>query len=59
MILTDDRLFEDISILVRAGLLIATMQVVVEPLGGLPLPGLVVEEVTQLGWLVIRSKTKM
>jgi len=56
LILTDDRDFEVVSLLVRAGLLKATMQVVLDPRGGGPQPGVVVREITWLGWMALRGE---
>jgi hypothetical protein len=49
LIVTDDGDFEAISVLVRAGLVKATMQVVLDPWGGGPQTGVVIREITPLG----------
>ena len=54
LILKDERDFEAVSTLVRVRYLKAAMQVVVHPLGGGPQVGVVVDEITPLGWIALR-----
>lgn len=56
LILTDDPDVEAASELVIAGHLKATMQVVLDPRGGGPQPGVVVREVTRSGWMTLQRK---
>lgn len=55
LILTDDCDLEAVSVLVQAGLLEATMQVVLDPRGGGPLPGVVIRGITRLGWMALQG----
>ncbi len=56
LIVTDDGDFEAISVLVQTGLVKATMQVVLDPWGGGPQAGVVIREITDLGWMVLHRK---
>ena len=61
LILTEDRDIEAICLLVHAGQAKAVMQIVVDPSGGMPQPGVVVSEITPSGWMTLqasRSKGK-
>jgi hypothetical protein len=53
LVLTDDEDIQAICALLHAGQATAVMQVVANPSGGLPLPGLVVSEITPSGWLAL------
>jgi hypothetical protein len=55
LVLTNNDDIEATSILVQAGHVKATMQVVFDPRGGGPQPGMVVLEVTQLGWRMLEA----
>ncbi|MDR6536850.1 hypothetical protein [Variovorax soli] len=55
LILTEDGEFEAVSVLVRAGHVEATMQVVLPPWAGSPLLGVVVHGVTRLGWSTLAA----
>ena len=57
LILTDDRDFEALSLLVHAGFLNATMQVVVDSLGGGLQVGVVVREITRSGRTALEWKS--
>lgn len=50
LVLTDDEEIDVLCVLVHAGQAIAVMQLVADPLGGTPRPGLVVTEITPAGW---------
>jgi hypothetical protein len=54
LVLTDEKDFKAASALVRVRYLKAEMQVVVPQLGGGPQPGIVVDEITPLGWIALR-----
>ena len=53
LILTDDRDLKGVGLLVQAGFLNATMQVVVDPLGGSLQVGVVIREITRSGWIAL------
>lgn len=55
LILTDDKDIKAICPLIHAGQAEAAMQVVFDPRGGGPQPGLVVTEITPSGWMVLRA----
>lgn len=55
LILTQDEDIEAICRLVHAGQAKAVMQVVVDPRGGMPKPGLVVSEITPSGWMALQA----
>ncbi|MBT2326647.1 hypothetical protein J7E62_30515 [Variovorax paradoxus] len=55
LVLTSDEDVEAASILVLAGHVKAAMQVVFDPRGGGPQPGMVVTEVTRLGWRMLET----
>jgi hypothetical protein len=54
LILTDEGEFEVVSLLVKAGLVQATMQVILDPMGGLPQPGVLVHKITHLGSMTLQ-----
>ena len=54
LVLTDEEDFAAASTLVRVRYLKAAMQVVFHPLGGGPQTGVVVDEITPLGWIALR-----
>jgi hypothetical protein len=54
LVLTDEKDFKAASALVRVRYLKAEMQVVVPQLGGGPQPGIIVDEITPLGWIALR-----
>ena len=56
LILTDDPDVQAASELVIAGHLEATMQVVLDPRGGGPQAGVVIREITRLGWMALQRK---
>jgi hypothetical protein len=56
LIMTEDHDIEDVSTLVKAGLLKANMQVVQDPGGGLPQPGVVIREITGSGRMTLERE---
>ena len=54
LILTDDKDIKAICPLTQAGQAEAAMQVVFDPRGGGPQPGLVVTGITPSGWMALR-----
>ena len=56
LVLTDNEDIEAICALVHAGRAKAVVQVVANPSGGVPLPGLVVSEITPSGWLALEER---
>ena len=55
LVLTNNEDVEAASILVLAGHVDAAMQVVFDPRGGGPQPGMVVTEVKRLGWRMLEA----
>ena len=55
LILTDNDDIEAICPLVHSGQAKAVMQVVVDPRGGMPQPGVVVSEFTPSGWTAFEA----
>ena len=53
--LTDNEDIEAICKLVHTGQAKAVMQVVVDPRAGMPLPGVVVSEITPSGWIALQA----
>ncbi len=58
LILTSKDDIEATSILVQAGHVKATMQVVFDPRGGGPQPGMVVSEITRQGWRMLEAHSR-
>ena len=58
LILTSNADIEATSILVQAGHVKAPMQVVFDPRGGGPQPGMVVSEITRQGWRMLEAHTR-
>ena len=53
--LIDDEDIDAICPLVHAGQATAVMKVVAHPVAGMPLPGLVVTEITPSGWIALEA----
>lgn len=55
LVLTDDEDITAICTLVQAGQAKAVMQLVLDPMGGVPLAGLVVTKITPSGWRALEA----